>query len=346
LTVLPTRLAGYIAAVDAEIERLCSATPRYSALYDMLRYHLGWLDARLTPAERAPGKRLRPALCLLIADTLGNGWRAALPAAVAVELVHNFSLVHDDIEDRSPLRRHRPTVWATWGIPHGINAGDALHVLAQQALVEADDLEPSLVVDALRVLNRASRAVCEGQYLDLLWESEPPVSVDDYLEMIERKAARLFECAAQLGALYSGANSEVQRQAALFGNSLGMAFQALDDIIGAWGNETETGKSADLDIASRKKTLPVALAVSGPDSPDRRRLKELFCLARELDPEETAEARGLLEKLGAREQAAQYVQRHRDEALAHLRHPLIGERASTLEEFARSMLPDAGELLA
>jgi len=340
VTALEIRLADYVAAVDAEIERLCSTTSQYEALYDMLRYHLGWLDTRLAPAERAPGKRLRPALCLLVADTLGNGWKAALPAAVALELVHNFSLVHDDIEDHSPLRRYRPTVWARWGVAQGINAGDALLVLAEQAVAEAEDMEPAMAIEALRVLNRACRGLCEGQYLDLLWENEASISVAQYLEMIERKAARLFACAAQLGALCAGETMDAQRQAALFGSSLGMAFQALDDLLGAWGREEDTGKTADLDIANRKKTLPVVLGLSAPDSPEVRRLKALFSLDRQLTPTETAEATGFLEQLGAREQATRYVRRYRDEALAHLEHLSVRDRSSELRAFADAMLPD------
>src|SRR5207247_338397 len=133
-----------------------------------------------------PGKKLRPSLCLLVAEGMAGDWRPALPAATAVELVHNFSLVHDDIQDNSPLRRHRPTVWWNWGIAQGVNAGDALLILAQQALVEADPpLRAEVALGALRLLNRSCRALCEGQYLDLLWEHEPSVTVEQYLEMIK-----------------------------------------------------------------------------------------------------------------------------------------------------------------
>ena len=339
MTALEARFSTYAAAVDADIERLFSTTPQDRALYDMLRYHLGWHGASPGPAPGASGKRLRPALCLLVADTLGNGWEKALPAAVAVELVHNFSLVHDDIEDQSALRRHRPTVWARWGIAQGINAGDALLILAEQALAGAASMDASVAIEALRVLNAACRGLCEGQHLDLLWENEASVSVDQYLEMIQRKTARLFECAAQLGALCAGATRDGQRQSAFFGGSLGMAFQALDDLLGVWGPEAETGKTADLDVANRKKTLPVVLGLSAPDSPQVDRLQALFALDRQLTPAETVEATGLLERLGAREQASRYVERYRDEALAWLDDPSVRDRSSELRVFAEAMLP-------
>lgn len=339
MTALEVRLSTYVTAVDADIERLFSTRAQYRALYDMLRYHLGWLDASPWALPGVSGKRLRPALCLLVADALGKRWNGALPSAVAVELVHNFSLVHDDIEDQSALRRHRPTVWSKWGMAQGINAGDALLILAEQALAEAAGMEPAVAIEALRLLNRACRGLCEGQHLDLLWENEASVSVDQYLEMIERKTARLFECAAQLGALCAGASWEAQRQSALFGSSLGMAFQALDDLLGVWGPEAETGKTADLDVANRKKTLPVVLGLSAPDSLEAYRLRALFSLDRQLTPTETAEATGFLEQLGVRECAIDYVRRYRDEALAHLDHPSVRDRSSELRAFTEAMLP-------
>ncbi len=328
-------------AVDAAVERLLPTQPQFQGLYDMLRYHVGWVDRSLRRVEGPAGKKLRSMLCLLVADTLGTGWQQAVPAAAAVELIHNFSLVHDDIEDRSPLRRYRETVWTVWGDAQAINIGDAVLVLAQRALTEADDLPPDVSLAALRRLNQACLGLCEGQYLDLLWEHESSVAVEQYLEMIERKTARLFECAAELGALCSGASPAAQHQAALFGSSLGMAFQAIDDLLGVWSPAAETGKTAQLDLASRKKSLPAVLGLAAPASGEADRFRSLFRLDRQLTPDETAEARQILDHLGIHQQAAAYVRRYHDEALQHLKHSAIRDRANSLREFAEMTLAEA-----
>jgi len=174
-----------------------------------------------------------------------------------------------------------------------------------------------------------------------LWERKASVAVDQYIEMIERKTARLFQCAAELGALCSGASPEAQHQAALFGSSLGLAFQAVDDLLGVWGPEAETGKTAELDLASRKKSLPAVLGLAAPASPEADRFRQLFGLDRQLSMAETSEARQLLDHLGIHEQAAAYAQRYHEEALQHLEHPAVRGRASVLRAFAETTLAEA-----
>lgn len=340
VAALQTRLPDYEAAVDAAIERLLAAELPYQDLYNMARYHLGWLDRNLARVGHSSGKRLRPSLCLLVAEHVGGNWRAAVPAAVALELVHNFSLVHDDIQDSSPLRRHQEAVWTVWGTAQGINVGDALLILAEQALLETEPHLPGeIALAAVRMLNRSCRALCEGQYLDLLWEGLPAVTIVQYLEMIERKTARLFQCAAELGAMCSGGGSDAQRQCARYGNALGMAFQAWDDLLGVWGPEAETGKTADLDIANRKKTLPVVLGLSAADSGDAQQLREIFNVGRQLTSDETAEATSLLERLGVREQTTLLARQYRDAALGHLDDPALRSKSEALREFTDLVLP-------
>ncbi|MPZ12907.1 MAG: polyprenyl synthetase family protein [Chloroflexi bacterium] len=340
MTDISARPGEFTAALDREVARLLSAGASYAELYDMLRYHLGWLDDAAVPNPGSTGKRLRPVLCLLAAESVGGDWCSALPAAVAVELVHKFTLVHDDIQDASPLRWHRETVWMKWGTAQAINVGDALLIVAEQALTETPPtLSPGTTLGALRILNRACRAVCEGQYLDLRWEHRPAVSVEDYLRMIDRKTARLFACAAELGALCAGASIEAQEACRRYGSALGMAFQAVDDVLGAWGLETETGKSSDLDVSRRKKTLPVVLGLAAPPSPHADRLRDLFAMDRELTVDETAEATRILEDLGAREQAASMARQFREEAFSHLVHPSLPAGAQ-LRAFTSLVLPD------
>jgi geranylgeranyl diphosphate synthase type I len=305
----------------------------------MARYHLGYLDESMAAIEAPSGKRLRPALCFLVTEAGCGDWRPALPAAVALELVHNFSLVHDDIQDESLLRRFRPTVWARWGRAQGINVGDAILILAEQALIESDGLDPRARLAALKLLNRACRDLCEGQYLDLLWESQLDVSVAEYLDMIDRKTARLFQCSAELGALCAGVSVSVQAEFAAFGRALGLAFQIADDLIGAWGPEAATGKTADLDVANRKKTLPAVLGLAARASSVAERLRGLFALDRRLTTEETAEATSLLESLGARDQTVAYARRFQSEALDGLDHLAAHHDVTALRDFAGAILP-------
>jgi geranylgeranyl diphosphate synthase type I len=323
------------------MRQLITSTPTYEGLYAMLRYHLGWLDRSLAPVEGDSGKKLRPGLCLLVAESLSGDWKPALPAAAALELIHNFSLIHDDIQDRSPLRRYHETVWSVWGEAQAINAGDAMLIIAEQALLEGPAaLPPEIAVGALARLNRTCRALCEGQYLDMRWEHEASITVEQYVEMIERKTARLFQCSAELGAFAVGASEAAQRQCAAYGSALGMAFQVVDDLLGVWGPEAETGKTADLDVASRKKSLPVVLGLSAEQpSPERDRLRELFALDRQLTPEETAEATRTLEALGVREETTAIARRFRAQALSELDHPSVQSRADLLREFLATALP-------
>ncbi|MBI4214244.1 MAG: polyprenyl synthetase family protein [Chloroflexi bacterium] len=336
---IDARLQEFASAVDSAGWKLLQSAPEYEGLYRMIRYHLGWTEGSAT-ARHAGGKKLRSTLTFLVAEAAGADWRCALPAATAMDLVHNFSLIHDDIEDASLLRRGRETVWARWGNAQAINAGDALLMVAYQALF---DVEPRLgagqAQGAYRRLAQACRELCEGQYLDLLWEGGPTVSIEQYFSMIGRKTAGLFQCAAELGALSAGAGLAREEAFGQFARSLGLAFQVADDILGVWSPEIETGKTAALDVANRKKALPATLALSGPDSPAQARLAELYALPRRLEPDETREAIGLLEKLEAREQARGFLEQLRSEALARLDEAAPGDAGAQIRALVGLALP-------
>jgi geranylgeranyl diphosphate synthase type I len=235
----------------------------------MLEYHLGWRGPDLEPLARpAPsGKKLRPALVLLVSVAVcGEMTQAARNSAVAVELIHNFSLVHDDIQDNSAMRRHRPTVWSLWGMPQGINAGDALFALAQVVLTsDGSSLSARLSAE----LNTTALGLAEGQFLDVdMQEGNLPPTLDTYEAMVVRKTGVLFAAACRLGAMASGA-SEAQCEAyAAYGLQLGIAFQEQDDLLGVWGLSAETGKPDAADIVERKRGLPAAMALSREDAPD------------------------------------------------------------------------------
>ena len=246
--------------MEQELQRLLNfpvAPGSADCVAPMLHHHMGW-DAH---APLAAGKRTRALLVLLCAGASGGRWQRALPVAAAVELAHNFSLVHDDIQDGSTLRRGRPTVWSVWGRAQGINAGDALFAHAHLALARAAQLPPAMRVRALELLGAACVELTAGQQLDLAFESEALVQPEQYLRMAHGKTAALLAAAAEMGALAGGATARVRAHYRSFGAQLGIAFQIRDDLLGIWGTGA-SGKSVASDIESRKKTLPLVYGCS------------------------------------------------------------------------------------
>ncbi len=235
--------------------------PRTREFHEMLTYHMGWTGEGAGP--EATGKRIRPLLVLLTAASAGSDWKTALPAAAAVELVHNFSLVHDDIEDNSDKRRGRETVWKKWGTPMGINAGDALFVLSNQAMLNLSGSYPAEdVLRAAQVLHDTCLDLTRGQYLDMSYQPRQNLAVEDYWPMISGKTAALLATCCHIGAILAGADSPTEDAYRSFGHYLGLAFQVQDDILGIWGNEAITGKSAASDLLEGKKSLPVLVGLS------------------------------------------------------------------------------------
>lgn len=314
----PSILGRYHADLDAFLHDILSEG-RPPLLYRMMRYHLGWEDAQGRPTEGAGGKALRPTLCLWACEGLGGDWRKALAAAAAMELTHNFSLVHDDIQDADRERRHRPTVWAVWGQGQAINAGDSLLTLARLALLRLADagLAPAAVVRACRILDEACLAMIEGQCLDLGFEERAQVSVEEYLEMIEKKSGALFGAALHLGALTADADEGLGERFARAGRLLGTAFQARDDVLGVWGRSDVTGKPQAADIRRRKKTLPLLYAQSAAPAQERQALADIY--RREtLDDDDVQQVMGILERAGAYEYCQDMARQRLDEALAEL----------------------------
>ncbi|MBL7183066.1 MAG: polyprenyl synthetase family protein [Anaerolineae bacterium] len=310
----------YLPLIEAELRKTLDLSPPYlPSFYNMMQYHLGWIDEDFAPTTGGTGKRLRPIMCLLTCQATGGDPDQALPAAAAIELVHNFSLVHDDIEDKSHLRRGRPTVWKIWGVPQAINAGDGLFVLAHltmQRLATKGAL-PRRVLTALEILDQACLALTEGQYLDLSFETRLDVDAEQYLSMIRGKTAALFSAAAQLGALVAGSDPAPIARYRRFGENLGLAFQIVDDILGIWGDPRVTGKPAADDIRQRKKTLPIVRALEEELRVGSKGLREIY--QRETIGEEAMEAAlKILESLGARHYAEAMANNYYQQALAEL----------------------------
>lgn len=266
--------ASYLPRVEASLRALL-ATPRLTAgtHYQMMAYHLGWLDEQFQPAQANSGKGVRPLLCLLSCAAAGGDPARAVAAAAAVEMLHNFSLVHDDVEDASPMRRHRPTVWQHWGEAQAINVGDGMFALVFESALRLAPMAPAdAVLQVVQRLVDACLALTEGQHLDLTFETRLDVTVDEYLTMIQGKTAALLAACTATGALLGGASPEQVAQFHRFGENLGLAFQVGDDILGIWGDERLTGKSAASDILTRKKSLPVLIGLAGPQGAALRAL--------------------------------------------------------------------------
>lgn len=235
-------------------------------LYEMAAHHFGWND------NGGPGKGVRPLLCLLSNAAAGGEWETAVPAATGIELIHNFSLIHDDIEDGSDLRRHRPTIWKLWGLPQAVNAGDALFALAGLSSYRLLELghDASIVLRVQQLLDESCLDLTRGQYLDLSFDAQAANVLERYLEMIKNKTASLVAASAAAGAMSAGASDNAVRAYKDFGQHLGLAFQILDDVLGTWGSEDSMGKPVGADVESRKPSYPPMYALE--NSPDFHRL--------------------------------------------------------------------------
>jgi geranylgeranyl diphosphate synthase type I len=245
-------------SIESELQRQVSRfdTPRTKLFHEMLTYHMGWTGEGAGP--EATGKRIRPLLVLFSTAACGADWHSALPAAAAVELVHNFSLVHDDIQDNSEKRRGRPTTWVKWGMPMAINVGDALFVMSNQAIMELNrNYEAEIVVKSAEILHNTCLELTRGQFLDMSYEERNDLAVEDYWPMISGKTAVLLSACCHIGALLGGAEETRQEAYRSFGHYLGLAFQVQDDVLGIWGDEALTGKSAASDLTEGKNSLPV-----------------------------------------------------------------------------------------
>tara|TARA_B100001123_G_scaffold449335_1_gene614255 strand:- start:1107 stop:2006 length:900 start_codon:yes stop_codon:yes gene_type:complete len=299
---------------------------------------MGWEDEAGRPTTTG-GKRIRPALCLLAAEVLGGSALEAMPGAVAVELVHNFSLVHDEIQDRDAERHHRPTIWRLVGEAQAINIGDFLLTHAIRALSESAT-PPERRLAALNALLTATDDMIGGQWSDLSFEPRGDVSIEDYLAMVEGKTGALIGAPLQIGAILSGAPKDQSDRLRDWGRKVGLAFQVQDDILGIWGNPAITGKSNQNDLARHKKTLPVIAALSAPST--QGHLSRLF--AQENPPTTEIEAVSLqMEAEGIREIAEEYAQSFVDAAGTLLNDlGLHEEEREQLATVARYLIQRAG----
>ncbi|MFG2736396.1 polyprenyl synthetase family protein [Streptomyces harbinensis] len=287
-----TERAGLEAALHETVQRQLHPHLRHIA-----HYHLGWADAEGRPTGTRGGKLLRPTLALLSARAAGGTVADGLPAAVAIELVHNFSLLHDDIMDGDTTRRGRPTAWTVFGVPHTILAGDAMAAAATGALLDAP--LPGARPAATR-LTTATQRMISGQSADVAFERRDDVTLPECVRMAGDKTGALLGCACSLGAALVGAAPARVERLAAFGEHIGLAFQLVDDLLGIWGDPDRTGKQVGADLRVRKKSLPVVAALNAPGSDE---LRALYLRSAPLTEPEVRRVADLVERAGGRDWA-------------------------------------------
>ena len=341
-----TYFADSIPRIEDEIQRVLNSptftsnssglSALHPALFNtMLNYHLGFANADGTPTQVYSGKRIRPVLTLLSCEACDGDIDDALPAAAAIELLHNFSLIHDDIEDRDELRRGRPTVWKLWGIAQAINAGDAMFSMAHLAIerLRERDVPATRILHALRAFDETAVALTVGQHLDLSFETRSDVSVNEYMTMIQGKTGALIKTACSIGAIVAGAPAERSSALGSFGAWLGIAFQLQDDVLGIWGDPERTGKQ-DSDLLNRKKTLPVLYAAE-----KNQRVHDLYFGHRALTDQDIVTLKQLIEDCNGRT----YTQQAAAEAFARSLDALdaahlSGRAGQILHDLANSLV--------
>ena len=350
---IKSEFSQLLSEIEDEIERVLDEREGLSRpLHEMLAYHLGVGEHR-----GGGGKRLRSLIGLLAYQSLTGDYRKALPGVAAVELGHNFSLVHDDIEDQDRERRHRPTVWAVWGVPMAINAGDTLFALSRLALHRPapegeEEISDRKRLEMMRMYDETCLALCEGQYLDISFEQRDDVRVDEYLDMIGKKTAALIAASVQAAAIMATDSAAIIEAYRRFGFDLGIAFQIADDGKGAFGSNAETGKREAGDIAKRKKTLPVIWALQNVTGPPGERLHEVYRpilraldgraapgVEELLDGETVEEVLTILESCGAREYAVTEARSYRDRAIGDLVDlPILAEGQQILVKLVQAII--------
>jgi len=304
-----TRLQREIESISSKIEEeLLTFFHRLpnDDLTNIIRYHMGWLNKAFKSEDSYKGKRLRPILCCLVCKTTGGRLENSYPAGIALELAHNFSLVHDDIQDRDLLRRGRETVWSIWGTAQGINVGDAMISLAHKAILDSglDYYRKCRLID---ILDTAIFKLCQGQFMDVSFEDREDVDIEEYLLMVQGKTCSMFEASAEMG-IVASEREDLRGQFITIARNLGFGFQILDDILGLWGDPKVTGKPVGSDLRQNKKTYPIILGLK--EKPEVRDI----LLNKDKTEKEIEYIIQLFEKLGIKETCRDRVNFYLSEA--------------------------------
>ncbi len=332
---LATFQQTYLPLIEESLQKFIDSLEFGSdeSLKHIITYHMGWEKDEKDSGSR--GKRIRPLLMLLCAGALDEDIQKVMPAAVSIELLHNFTLIHDDIEDHSPFRHGRPTIWKKWGIPQAINAGDALFSIAQMSMLKLGEIwDERIAAQAAYKLNQTSLQLTRGQYFDLAFENSDQVAMEIYLEMITGKTAALIALATSLSGIITSQSQRVVNNLAEFGESLGMAFQIQDDALGIWGDPIITGKSTESDISTRKKTLPIIYGLKH-SSAFHKLWKE-----QTLSAEQIKQMTSLLEECGAKQLVQEKVKHFTEKSINHLEKlfPRKNKHTSALFELSEQLI--------
>jgi geranylgeranyl diphosphate synthase type I len=311
-----TSVAGILEKARQAIEPPIRTAVSYLApsLRELVTYHLGWTDAEGRPCTAPTGKGIRPALAILSAEAAWADADVGVPGGAAVELVHNFSLVHDDLMDGDLERHHRPTVWALWGTGAAVIVGDALATMATRVLLASPNPAAPAAATAL---SEATAEMIAGQADDLAFESRRTVSVEECMAMSTAKTGALLGCAASIGAILAGAPPATVAALRDYGRHLGVAFQAVDDLLGIWGDPAMTGKPVGNDLRQRKKSMPIVAALGAGDD-ESRELGKLLLGEEPLSQEQVERASWLVEACGGKDWTAARAKAHLDAALGCL----------------------------
>lgn len=266
----------------------------WQMLQTMLGYHLGWNTSDGEPKQTNPGKQVRPLLTLLSCGASGADPQKAWAMAAGIEMLHNFSLIHDDVMDVSEKRRGRDAVWTIWGVNQAINVGDGAYGLSFQLLADAKDADPQVVVYAQQILSRACVDTVYGQMLDISFETRTDVKSEEYVQMVGLKTGPLLGAALGGGALFAGRPHEEAMALVEIGRELGVVFQMQDDILGIWGESAKTGKSADDDLTAKKKSYPIIWALEHLDQRQTQEISTMYDMPAPLPQDTTTKLRLLL----------------------------------------------------
>lgn len=333
---IPSQLKKYREKVSDSLEGYLEG--RDGKTYEMINYHLGF-DGKGTDGN-LQGKAIRSSLALYATEALGGNPDDALPAALSLELIHNFSLVHDDIQDDDRTRRGRPTVQYKWSPDQAINAGDAIKDLALLIMIDlSPDENSERTLEALGALGNYSLRMIDGQVMDLDYMKRKDVDRDSYLDMICEKTCALLEGAFHLGGIYSPVGEKEIEKLISFGRYLGYVYQIRDDWLGIWGEPEKSGKSVLSDIEEKKRSFPVVYALEKGQGEKISRLKELYYREGKLGKDEVKEVKEILEEVDASEKTNEWAKKYWNQAESQLQDTGMADWAKAeLKEFGSFLL--------
>jgi geranylgeranyl diphosphate synthase type I len=335
---LPSVFHRYHEVINASLRDRLSGDNSF--VHSMLRYNMGWSDTDGTPVSATEGKAFRPTLCLLACEVVGGNYQHALPAAVALELIHNFSLIHDEIQDRDETRRHRPTLWAVWGDAKALVAGNVLRVIADSSLEQLLVAEVPFtdIVTINGVITEACLEMIEGQYLDMAYEGRSDIGMKSYLDMIARKTGALIRSPMHVGAIIGTNDKSVIAAFRECGRALGYVFQIRDDVLGIWGDHETTGKPVGADIRRKKNSMPIVHAMSQADGVEKQALEHIY-RQEVVNDTDVDVVLNIMDGLGTRDHAHTLAAKHCDYGVESLESIEMSPVArNDIEELAKFLL--------